>query len=74
MSHGPLPWFGQRDLDARDIEQLFVVTHRGKNTSYTLDARLKSGQTLRILGNSHRPKLEYIEQEIESFLGITNTE
>jgi len=74
VSHGPLPWFGQRDLHARDIEQLFVVTHRGKNTSYTLDARLKSGQTLRILGNSPRAKLEYIEQEIESFLGITNTE
>lgn len=74
VSHGPLPWFGQRDLDARDIEQLFVVTHRGKNTSYTLEARLKSGQTVRILGNTPRGQLEFIEQEVEAFLGITNTE
>lgn len=76
ISHGPVPSLGNRRLDPKFIDQLYVKrhTHRHKNsTSYTFQVHVKTndGRSNKLLENLETPEQAlFVEQEIERFLGI----
>lgn len=77
VRHGPIPWRGNRDLDARAVRQLYTEEHRttGKNVTarYAVHAIVDDGPTVPLVKNleSSRQAL-YIEQELEDHLGIAD--
>lgn len=76
IAHGPLPWPGNRTIDAKDVRQLYCSerVHRGKNgshTSYELNALTSDGRKLKLLsGLSEHDHALYFEQQLERHLGI----
>jgi len=77
VRHGPLPWFGSRDIPTDDIQQLYCTEHYHRSrhgtgsTTYRLNAALQDGRKIALLsGLSDTPHALFIEQEIESHLGI----
>jgi len=74
----PLPWVGNKTLEARDIEQMFVqekVSHgkNGVSRSYHLNALMKNGGKVKLIGSAAMNSVEdtkFLEHKIESFLGI----
>lgn len=76
VRHGPLPWFGNRDVPRLDIDQLFtkekvVQGKNGPSRSYELHARLRSGRDVKLVtGLSEAEQARFMEQELERFLGI----
>jgi hypothetical protein len=79
VTHGPLPWPGGKELDAKDIKQLYCDSkvHRGKNgtsTTYQLHAIDRQENQIKLLKGITEPgQVRYIEQEIERFLGIEDS-
>lgn len=73
IQHGPMPWKGGGDFRRADLQQLYVVEHRGKRTTYSLEAQTSTGQTLKLLRGEPEGRLRFLEQEIEARLGIVNT-
>ena len=43
-----------------------------KSVRHQLECRTRSGERLRLLSNEPKARLEFIEQELETFLGIAN--
>jgi hypothetical protein len=76
IDHGPLPWLGNRTIDADSIEQLFCREKRGTSRSgarysYEVRALLKNGRQVTLVGNLVEPEeAAYLEQQIERRLGI----
>lgn len=76
VRHHPLPWFGNQDLNAAEVDQLYskkVIkqTKNGPRTSYEVHAIVKEGKKQKLLGRLKEPEQAiYIEQEIESYLGL----
>ena len=76
IRHRPLPWLGKKRISLGDIKQLFTKEkiHRNKNsTSYTYEVHFKDlkGNETKLLSGLEKPNQAlYIEQEIESTLGI----
>ncbi len=76
LRHGPLPWPGSCDLDAADLEQLYVKEkiNRGRNGStqtYQLRLKTRGGRDLKLLsGLSNPDQALYIERQIEEHLSI----
>jgi hypothetical protein len=76
VDHGPLPWLGNRTVDADSIEQLFCRekrqrTRSGERYSYEVRALLKNGRQVTLVGNLVEPEeAAYLEQQIEGRLGI----
>src|SRR5262249_40895239 len=76
VQHGPLPWFGNRVLSTMDIDQLYCEenasnSQNGSSRNYNLSALLKNGSKLELLKNLDSPEIGlYIEQQIETWLGI----
>lgn len=77
IAHGPLPWWGNHELQAHDVTQLFCLeqVHRGRRGSvsftYEVIARLKSRETFTLLtGLSDPPQALFIEQALENHLQI----
>lgn len=78
--HAPLPWFGQHDLVARDVVQIFVrrVLLRSSksasvSTSYELHALLGGNREIRLVkGFSEAADLLYLEHALERRLGIAD--
>ncbi len=76
VQHGPLPWWGNRQLVATDLDQLYCrrrLTHNRGGTSETfeLHATLKSGTSLKLLsGIEDAEQALFIEAEVERRLGI----
>lgn len=75
----PIPARGDREIDARDIRQLYVeeyvasTTNGRPNIRYALYARLHAGPRLRLMkGLKNAEEGLYIEQQIEQFLDIEN--
>jgi hypothetical protein len=72
----PIPWPGNKYLDAIDIAQLYCreKIHRGRrgtNYSYEMHAVMHDGRTEKLLSRFDRPEQTlYIEQEMEKYLGI----
>lgn len=76
IRHWPLPWLGNRQLQASDIAQVYSrerVSHSKNSTSYSyqVQAILQNGRKQELLGGlSDVDQALYIEQEIERHLGI----
>lgn len=71
MTHAPLPWKGNLDMDASDIKQLFVVENIGSkgSRSYELCALLKNQTRISFLSQP-LDVLRFVEQHLESLLKI----
>ncbi len=74
---GPLPWKGNKDLPADEIDQLYVKARlsysrkRGSSVSHSLCALMKSGEEVPVIASVGSPEdAVYLEQRIEDFLGI----
>ncbi len=76
VSHGPLPWFGWREIVAGRIDQLYCkeVIHRSKNgvsTTYEVWVQLDDGTNSRLVASGLNPdQALFIEQQIESMLAV----
>jgi hypothetical protein len=78
VKHGPLPWFGSRELDPGSLDQLYCVRvrHKNKNSvtyTFTLRAQLTTKRTVDILrGLSDAAVVKWLEAFIEAEVGIQN--
>ena len=78
ISHKPLPWFGGKHVSLGDIKQIFTKEkiHRNKNgTSYSYEVHFQDheGIETKLVSGLEKPdQALYIEQEIESTLGIVD--
>jgi hypothetical protein len=76
IRHSPLPWRGNLDLDASNLDQLFCKekVNRGKNGvhyTYEVWAVTRDGKSRKILGTSlEQDQALYIEQKLEQALGV----
>lgn len=80
IKHYPLPWFGAKTLDIKDVKQVFVreKINRGKKGSvtytYDLFALLGTGKEIKVISGQwldlDSDTSKEIEREIEQFLGI----
>jgi len=76
IHHHPLPWWGNKDLLASEIRQLYCkerVHHSDSGTqySYEVHAITQSGDKEKLLSNlTETEQALYIEQELERHLGI----
>ncbi len=78
VRHGPVPWPGKRDLDRRDIEQVYATapgTEKAAGRGVRLKVRLApKGKQVTLI--RRLPSLEaawFLEQELERELGIRDT-
>ena len=75
VAHRPVPFPGRRTLAARDVRQLFSVERHGRKGSITFDvmAQLASGRETKLVsGLSSEREAQFLEQRIESRLGLTD--
>lgn len=79
MQHGPIPWRGEVNLPASDIEQVFCTEkiHRGKHGhrswTYRVNAMLTDGRRVELVsGLPEADEALYIEQTLELHLGIAD--
>jgi hypothetical protein len=77
VRNGPLPWFGNRDLDVSEVEQFYSeeVMSRGRQGSvsytYKVCGLLKGGQRVTLLDSlPKRDDALFVEQLVEKYLGI----
>lgn len=76
IRHGPLPWRGNRRLEASTIDQLYCVSKESSNedsVSYTYEvrARLKDGTEVELLRGLDEPgQALFIEHRLERHLDI----
>jgi hypothetical protein len=79
IRHMPLPWPGNKTLDAADLTQLYSEQQiiRGKNGSrivYRLNAISRDNRKIRLLSGLNSPdQVRYLERKIEEQLGIRDT-
>jgi len=79
IKHYPIPWRGNHNLAARDLEQLYVERVGGNSDdaseNYRLCAVLRSGSKLNLVKKiDQADQALFMEQEIESLLGIIDVE
>jgi hypothetical protein len=80
VSHKPVPWLGNKTLDAKDIKQLYSkerISRNSNNNSNTVSYEIHvighSGSDTTLLKSLETSQQAlYAEQEIEKFLGIKN--
>jgi hypothetical protein len=76
IHHHPLPWFGNKRLQATDIEQIYCrerIHHgrHGVSRTYEVHAMMRDAVKEKLLSRLNEPEqVLYIEQELERFLGI----
>jgi hypothetical protein len=77
IRHGPLPWWGNRELPRSQIEQLFCERTWARTNQnqcgpqYQLYATMGEGKKLRLLGGfRYLGEARFLEQQIERRLGI----
>lgn len=72
------PLFRSKEIDTRDLKQLYVskytesTTNGVPNFAYALYAILADGETVSLLRGMNRQTQQYIEKEIEGYLGISD--
>jgi len=78
VRHHPLPWPGKVDVQTQEIEQIFCLErkHRGKHGySYTYEVHFADhmGKQRKLLTGLSKPEQAlFLEQKLESFLGIAD--
>lgn len=76
IRHGPLPWFGNRELRGAEVDQLYCASKTTRNegsstTTYELRAVMKTGKMLTLLrGLTEVEQALFVEQRVERGLGI----
>ncbi|MBM80993.1 MAG: hypothetical protein CMJ78_10425 [Planctomycetaceae bacterium] len=77
VSHGPLPWGGNKTVSADSVSQLFCyerirrTKNGGRNYSYEVKIARDRGRNQTLVAGLHDvEQAMFIEQEIEEFLGI----
>ena len=76
VTHGPLPWPGNRDLGTGELQQLWSRerisrSKNGTSVTYEVHAALKSGSVVQLLTGLDAPEQAlFVEQQLESRLGI----
>lgn len=76
VTHGPLPWFGNRSIDPAHIDQFSSQEriHRdkdGTSTTYELVAHMIGGETIKLATGLEKPNHAlYLEQQLEAALAI----
>ncbi len=77
---GPLPWWGNKDLQSVGLKQLYVKekvrrSRGGGNSTYDLHVITSDGRNLKLMaGFPESEQALFIEQEVERFLGISDAE
>ncbi len=78
IRHRPVPWFGNKDIPASDLKQLYVKEKliQGRGGSYPVyevRAITKSGRNVKVVGGlDQKEQGIFIEQKIETFFKIEN--
>jgi hypothetical protein len=75
LRHIPVPWRGNRKIPVSELQQLFCQAHekRKSSTTYSLNAVLGNGRTLRLLEDlSEAKQVLFLEHALEKHLGIVN--
>lgn len=81
--HGPLPWPGNKNISTLDIQQVYCIqsfnsssnyNNRRSSPSYDVCVMYQSGNREKLIGGiDQADQARYIEQQIESTLGIADT-
>jgi hypothetical protein len=80
VSHGPLPWWGNRTIPADELAQLYCEERiksgrNGQSATYYLNALLKDGRKVKLLSGLPEPdQALFIEQRVEERMGIVDVE
>ncbi len=71
---GPLPWRGNRELDAKDLTQLFVVERRGNRGAVSFDvcALTRDGRRQQLVTVPQPDQATFIERRVEQALGVVD--
>jgi hypothetical protein len=78
IRHTPLPWPGNRELQAADLTQLYseeriIRSRNGVQLKYQLNAITRENRKVALLRNLTAPdQVRFLERTIEESLGITN--
>lgn len=76
VRHRPIPWLGNKELDALNLKQLYTKekvsdSNNGSSVSYDIHAITHSGENIKLVsGLETSEQALYIEQEIEKYLRI----
>jgi hypothetical protein len=76
IEHRPIPWFGNRTLQASEISQLYTeqIITSGKNgprVSYQLNVVSQENRKIKLLTGMDSPEAaRFIERQVEDWLGI----
>jgi hypothetical protein len=78
IQHVPLPWPGNRVLQASDLTQLYseervIRTRNGTRLKYQLNAITHENKKITLMSNLTAPdQVRFLEHKLEEFLGITD--
>ncbi len=79
VGHAPIPWFGNKEINASNLKQLYVQeritqSRRGGSTcTYEVRAVTQDGRNTKLVGGLETSEqASSIEQEVEKRLGITD--
>jgi hypothetical protein len=78
IQHTPLPWPGNRVLQAADLTQLYsqervIQTRNGTQVKYQLNAITRDNKKIALMSNLTAPdQVRFLEHKIEENLGITD--
>jgi hypothetical protein len=77
VTHGPIPWYGNKRIDIPQVIQLFAEEVRSQNNrsgmsfSYQLNTLLRDNSKLKLLAGLPSPDIAlFVEQNIEDYLNI----
>jgi hypothetical protein len=71
VRHGPVPYYGNRSVEASSIVQIFCVENRmRKPVSYDVNALMTDGSSLKLLGSLERDQALFYEEQLEEWLDI----
>jgi hypothetical protein len=70
VTHGPVPWLGNRVISLRDISSIYCenLQYR-RNVTYSVRAVLKSGVGLTLLSSQDGETVRSLTREIERWVG-----
>ena len=75
VRHGPIPWFGNKELDTSSFKQLYtkekISRNRNRTVTYETHVITRDSKDLKLVGGLDTSEQAlYIEQAIETYLGI----
>jgi len=69
--HGPLPWFGNQNLEGKEIKEIYSREIQSKTITYIVKALLKDGREVKIISFLQTPvQALFIEKKLTKYLNI----